>query len=102
MRRSSPRPLAAALEGIAAQARPETLLARVQDVWPAVAGAVVAQEATPVSGTGPAVVVACSSAVWAQELEFMEPDLRGRLNEALGGLPTTPVASLRFRHARKP
>ena len=40
--------------------------------------------------------VACSSAVWAQELELLAPDLPERLNAALGGGGGAPVKALRF------
>jgi predicted nucleic acid-binding Zn ribbon protein len=96
VRRPGPRPLARALDGVARQARPQTLLARVQGAWEGVAGAVVAAEAAPVSEREGTVSCSCSSAVWANELELLEPDLRGRLNEALGASPDGPVRRLRF------
>jgi predicted nucleic acid-binding Zn ribbon protein len=96
VRRPGPRPLGRALEGVARQARPQTLLARVQGVWEEVAGAVVAGEAAPSSERDATVLCTCSSAVWANELELLEPDLRGRLNEALGGTGEGPVRRLRF------
>lgn len=102
MRRSSPRLLGAALDAFTAQSRPPTLLARAQGAWPAVAGRVIAQEAEPLSESGSTLTVACSSAVWAQELEMLEPDLRERLNRALGGSGRAPIAALRFRYTRQP
>jgi predicted nucleic acid-binding Zn ribbon protein len=56
-------------------ARPATTLARVQAAWPAVAGAKLAAEAEPVAEREGIVTVVCSSAVWAQELELLSPDL---------------------------
>jgi len=100
MRRSAPRSLGHALAAFSAESRPATLLARAQGVWPEVAGAVVAREAEPVAEAGSALEMSCSSAVWAQELELLEPDLRRRLNEALEGSETSPVTGLRFRHRR--
>jgi predicted nucleic acid-binding Zn ribbon protein len=50
-------------------------LARVQAAWPTVAGPVLAAEAQPVAEREGVVTVACSSAVWAQELELLGPDL---------------------------
>ena len=97
MRRLAPRPLRRALEDALGQAVPAGLLARVQAVWPDVAGAVVAQESTPVSEREGTVTVACRSAVWAQELELLATDLAGRLNARLEADPAgRPVTSLRF------
>lgn len=84
------------------QARPETLLARVQAAWDGAVGAAVAAEAQPRSESGGTVLVECSSAVWAQELELLAPDLLGRLNEALGDPGRAPLAGLRFRVGRGP
>jgi predicted nucleic acid-binding Zn ribbon protein len=96
VRRPGPRPLARALGDVASQARPQTLLARVQAAWEGVAGAVVAGEAAPVSERQGTVTCSCSSAVWANELELLETDLRARLNRALGGPGEGPVQRLRF------
>ena len=92
MRRLAPRPLRRALEDALGQAVPAGLLARVQAVWPDVAGAVVAQESTPVSEREGTV-----TAVWAQELELLATDLAGRLNARLEADPAgRSVTSLRF------
>jgi predicted nucleic acid-binding Zn ribbon protein len=98
VRRTGPRPLASALDAALRRAAPATLLARVQEAWPRAAGAVVAREAEPVAERGGAVTVACSSAVWAQELELLAPDLVERLNEQLGARAGggSPVRALRF------
>jgi predicted nucleic acid-binding Zn ribbon protein len=87
MRRRAPRPLSLALERAAANAQPATTLASVQAAWPSVAGPVLAAEATPVSEREGVVTLDCSSAVWAQELELLGPDLLGRLvaHPALAG-----------------
>jgi predicted nucleic acid-binding Zn ribbon protein len=96
MRRVAPRPLARALEGVTATLAPATTLAQVQGCWADVVGESVAGETTPVSERDGVVTVACRSAVWAQELEFMAPDLAERLNAALGR-GRSAVAALRFR-----
>lgn len=83
MRRLAPRPLRAALAEVVGEARPAGLLAAVQAAWPAVAGEVLAAAAEPVSERGGTITVACESAVWAQELELLAPDLARRLGEAL-------------------
>jgi predicted nucleic acid-binding Zn ribbon protein len=64
---------------------PATPLATVQRAWPEAVGAAVAREAQPVSERAGVVTVACRSAVWAQELDLMAPDVIERLNGAAGG-----------------
>jgi predicted nucleic acid-binding Zn ribbon protein len=97
VRRVGPRPLASALGEFTREATPAALLARVQAVWPEVAGEVVASEAEPVSERAGAVSFSCGSGVWANELELLSPNLIERLNEALGGADGGPVKRLRFR-----
>ena len=92
MRRVAPRPLRAALESAVAGAAPAGTLSRVQAAWREAVGPVVAAEAEPVAERGGVVTVACSSAVWAHELQLLEADLAARLNAALG---SAEVASLR-------
>ena len=94
MRRPGPRPLAWALEGVTATLAPATALAQVQACWGVVVGESVAEESRPVAERDGVVTVACLSAVWAQELELMGPELVERLNEALAG---ASVESLHFR-----
>jgi predicted nucleic acid-binding Zn ribbon protein len=93
MRRRGPEPFAGVLRDAVGEAAPDTLLARVQALWPEVAGAAVAAESAPVSEREGTVKVDCSGGVWAQELTLLEGDLRGRLNARLEGLQ---VRSLRF------
>ena len=97
MRRSSPRPVAAALERLTSAAAPATVLARVQGCWPGVVGETVAAEAEPVREEGGTLTISCRSAVWAQELELMGPDLLERLNRALDPGATGPLTALRAR-----
>jgi predicted nucleic acid-binding Zn ribbon protein len=84
MRRAAPRPAAAAMERIAAQLAPATLLAEVQRVWPHAAGEAFAAQSEPVAERDGVVTVACSSAVWAQELDLLSELVLERLNERLG------------------
>ena len=84
MRRSAPRPLAAALEGLTARLAPPTLLAEVQRVWPEAVGDALAAAGRPVAERDGTVTVACAQAVWAQELDLMSERVIGALNEALG------------------
>jgi len=93
MRRLAPRPLAAALDRALPDARPPGLLAEVQSVWSEIAGAALAEAAVPAAERDGAVTVACESAVWAQELELLGPDLLARLNARLS---QGEVARLRF------
>ena len=94
MRRPAPRLLSTALQSVVQDVQPATTLARVQAVWPEVGGAGVTAAARPVAEHDGTVTVACDSAVWAQELELMAPDLIARLEAALGG---PVVRALRFR-----
>jgi predicted nucleic acid-binding Zn ribbon protein len=91
--RRRPHTLATALRAVRDRAAPATPLAAVQAVWPDVVGVAIADEATPVSERDGVIGVACQSAVWAQELDLMAPQLLERLNERL----ERPVSGLRFR-----
>jgi predicted nucleic acid-binding Zn ribbon protein len=64
----------------------------VQRVWPQAVGALVAAQAEPTGERDGVLVVTCSSAVWAQELDLMAPDLVASLNAMLDGVE---VRSLR-------
>lgn len=84
MSRRAPRPAALGLASFVDGLAPLTLLAEVQRLWPAVAGAAVAEQATPTAERGGTLTITCQSAVWAQELDLMGPTIVGRLNDALG------------------
>jgi predicted nucleic acid-binding Zn ribbon protein len=84
VRRVAPRPLSLALEGLTVALSPSSTLARVQVAWNAALGPTIAVAATPTAERDGVLTVACSAAVWAQELELMAPALLERLNEALG------------------
>jgi predicted nucleic acid-binding Zn ribbon protein len=83
MRREAPRPISFALDAVADELAPPTLLAAVQRAWPDAAGAF-GEHSTPVSERDGVVVVACRAAVWAQELDLMSERVVERLNAALG------------------
>ena len=85
LHRRSPRALSLALAPLQAEMTPATLLAEVQAAWAGVVGAAVAAEAHPVSERAGTLTVACSAAVWAQELDLMAPEILDRLNPALRG-----------------
>ena len=84
MRRSGPRPVSYALDGFTTGLAPATLLAEVQLAWPAAAGSRFAPRSEPTKERDGVVTVACSEAVWAQELDLMSELVLTRLNAALG------------------
>ena len=84
MRRTQPRPLSHAVAALADRLSPQTTLAEVQRVWPDAVGEVIAAHAEPTGEREGVLTVTCSSAVWAQELDLMGPDVVGRLNASLG------------------
>ena len=94
MRRRAPRALSFALARVTAGLEPATTLARVQGCWAEAVGDVVNAEAQPVSERDGVVTVACRSSVWSQELELLGPDLREKVNAALGD---DSVTQLRFK-----
>src|SRR5207248_4507005 len=96
VRRTAPRRLGLALAGVSERLAPATTLAQVQARWPETVGAAIAAEAEPVSERDGLVTVACRSAVWAQELDLLGPEVVMRLNESLsGGGRGGPVRGLR-------
>ena len=82
--RRAPRPLAGAVGTLADSLRPATGLAAIQAVWSDAVGPAIAREALPVSERAGTVTVACTSAVWAQEIGLMAPSLCAALNDRLG------------------
>jgi predicted nucleic acid-binding Zn ribbon protein len=96
MRRLAPRPIGRVLPGVVGEARPATLLARVQAIWPEVAGRALAASTAAVSERDGTVTVVCESAVWAQELELLQRDLVERLREALEEAGGGKLERLRF------
>jgi predicted nucleic acid-binding Zn ribbon protein len=97
VRRAGPRPVSFALERFPDSLAPATLLAEVQRAWPEAAGEAFARVSEPVGEREGVVVVACSAAVWAQELDLMSEAVTGRLNAALG---RPAVRRLRVRATR--
>jgi predicted nucleic acid-binding Zn ribbon protein len=85
MRRREPRPVGRAVSALAERLAPQTLLADVQRVWGEAVGELVAAQAEPTGERDGVLVVTCSSAVWAQELDLMAPEVVERLNGLLGG-----------------
>jgi predicted nucleic acid-binding Zn ribbon protein len=102
VKRLAPRPLSAALAPVVRAAAPPTLLARVQAAWPEVAGRAVATAAAPVSEREGVLTVACESAVWAEELDLLGPDLLARLNARLAADAGGTLSRLRFVIGSRP
>jgi hypothetical protein len=72
-------------------------LARLVSIaWPTVVGEEIAANAKPVQIRQGRLVVAASSAAWAQTLQLMGEAIRGRLNELVEG---EAVEQILFRHA---
>jgi predicted nucleic acid-binding Zn ribbon protein len=84
MGRLAPRPAGEAIRAARERAAPPTGLAAVQAVWAEVVGPAVATATEPSAERGGALVVRCKSAVWAQELEMMAPQLLVKLRARLG------------------
>jgi predicted nucleic acid-binding Zn ribbon protein len=81
--RRAPRSLQYALDDLRDDLAPATLLAAVQQVWPATVGPSIAAQAQPAAERGGVVTVSCAASVWAQELDLMAPQIIERLNAAL-------------------
>jgi predicted nucleic acid-binding Zn ribbon protein len=95
-RGSSPRPRASSGQRSSAgagTADPARLLALA---WPHVVGVDVAANARPAQLRGGRLVVSTSSSEWAHTLQYMEEDLKARLNERLG---SRSIDQISFRHA---
>jgi predicted nucleic acid-binding Zn ribbon protein len=99
MRRRAPRSVGHALDALTATLAPATLLAEVQRAWPAAAGPMFAPYTEPWAERDGEVVVACSEAVRAQELDLMSELVVERLNQALG---RPAVRRLRVQARRAP
>jgi predicted nucleic acid-binding Zn ribbon protein len=84
VRRRAPRPVSIPVEALTNALAPTHPLARVQRVWLSAVGVAVAREAEPVAVHGETLTVGCRSAVWAQELDLMSPELLEALNRELG------------------
>lgn len=82
-RRRSPRSFAFAIERMRDELAPQTLLAEVQQMWPAAVGQTIAAEARPTAERSGVLTVSCSAAVWAQELDLMAPVILEHLNQIL-------------------
>ena len=84
MRRRALTPVSDALDALTDRLAPATLLAEVQRAWPQAAGDAFAPHTEPWAERDGEVVVACSEAVRAQELDLMSELVVERLNQVLG------------------
>lgn len=99
MRRRAPRGLAPAIEQLLSRVAPQSTLADIQRVWEVAVGPALARRAEPVAERDGSLTVACESAVWAQEVELLGPELAEQLNGALG---RPAISALRCRATRAP
>jgi predicted nucleic acid-binding Zn ribbon protein len=96
-RRRAPRQAGEAFRVARDLAAPKTALASVQANWSGAVGAQIAEVAQPISERSGTLIVECTNAMWAQELDLMQTQLLERLREALGeGAPE----AIKFRVAR--
>ena len=73
--RRAPRSMQFALDELADELAPATVLADVQRAWPATVGPAIAAQAQPTAERGGVVTVSCAASVWAQELDLMAPQI---------------------------
>jgi hypothetical protein len=84
MRRFGPRSVSHALDALTAGLAPPTVLAEVQRAWPHAIPAVFEGRAIPRREKDGVVVVVCSEAVIASELDLLSERVRAKLNDAIG------------------
>ncbi|WP_249011292.1 DciA family protein [Conexibacter sp. DBS9H8] len=83
LHRRAPRDLSAVLAPLTAQLAPATVLGEVQSAWRGVVGAGIDAECRPVAERAGVLTVACSAAVWCEELELMSAVILPALNATL-------------------
>lgn len=81
--RRAPRSLAPALESLADELAPQTLLGDVQRIWAAAVGEELARQSTATAERGGVLTIACADAMWACELDLMSPQIIAELNSRL-------------------
>jgi predicted nucleic acid-binding Zn ribbon protein len=91
--RSRPHALRHSVRAIRARAEPKTLLAATQSAWRPAVGERIAREARPLRERDGVITVSCAAATWAQELDLLQDELLGRLNEAVA---PRRISALRF------
>ena len=98
--RPAPRSLAPALQELADDLAPRTVLAEVQRIWPAAVGAELARQSAPTAERGGALTVSCADSMWAQELDLMSPQILSELNARLGEPTLTRLRCVAVGHGR--
>lgn len=99
MRRDRFRHVSEALGGFRKLSQPMTSLAQLQSAWEEAVGEQIAKNAKPVAERDGTVEILCNSSVWANELEFLAPQLIESLNVSLSDLK---VKGLKIRHGIGP
>lgn len=95
-RSPSPRRIGRAVGSFRESIEPATPLAAMETVWDEAVGAGIAAVTSPVSERDGVLTVNCESAVWAEELAMMEPQIRARIHAAA---PESGLRQIRFRTA---
>ena len=98
-----PRPVAASLEAVTRALGGEGGPALVDLLrrWPDVVGEQLAAHCRPVSLRSGVLTIAAAEAAWGAQLEWLEADLRHRLDDALGPGVVTRIA-VRVRPPTRP
>lgn len=96
-RSSPPVSVGSAARALADRLAPDTPLGAVQAIWSGVVGDPISEVTTIISERDGELEIGCESAVWADELSMMEPQIRGRLNEKLG---VEGIKTIKFRTGR--
>jgi predicted nucleic acid-binding Zn ribbon protein len=80
-------PLGEVIDRVLPQCRPnhDPALLGVWKIWDQAVGAQVATHARPAAFKGSILLVHVASSTWLHHLRFLENDIRGQLNLALGG-----------------
>ena len=87
--------LSHAVAALADRLAPQTTLAEIQRVWAEAVGEVVAAQAEPTGERDGVLTVTCASAVWAQELDLMGPELPSASTRRSAATPCARCAARR-------
>ncbi len=60
-------------------------LSRIWDAWAGAVGPVIAENARPAAFAGRRLIVHVTCSSWTHHLTYMKPELKNRVNAALGG-----------------
>jgi predicted nucleic acid-binding Zn ribbon protein len=86
-KRSEFTPIGSVIGHLLNQHRPTTTRAMLDiwDIWEKTVGPEIAGNAKPAAINGPILMIHVSNSSWLHHLRFIEKDLIGRLNQAMGG-----------------